>query len=237
MVIWTKEKQRFFWRFLEEILEGILWFLFTCLTLVFFLLLYFFNRHPGQPTILHEILNSFIKLSRLGHFTESLVADFHSVFLRNCQHFWCGWSARFLPLTSWSFIICLVLSRSAILFAEAATRGVLWKKSVPINFAKFTGKNLCQSLFFNNDFNFLIRLAHLFFYEFCEISKNTFSTEHFQTITSGSATFSFCWQYSSFFSLVVKGNYAKRWKLLKTFCEELQRFFVSIASTSLSTPQ
>ena len=32
---------------------------------------------------------------------------------------------------------------------EAATRGVLLKKGVLRNFAKFTGKHLCQSLFFN----------------------------------------------------------------------------------------
>ena len=35
---------------------------------------------------------------------------------------------------------------------EAANGGVLQKKGVPKNFAKFTGKHLCQSLFFNNDF-------------------------------------------------------------------------------------
>ena len=39
---------------------------------------------------------------------------------------------------------------------------VFCKKSVLRNFTKFTGKHLCQSLFF----------------EICEISKNTFITEH-----------------------------------------------------------
>ena len=33
--------------------------------------------------------------------------------------------------------------------SEAATRGVLQKKGVSKNFAKFTGKHLAQSLFFN----------------------------------------------------------------------------------------
>ena len=33
--------------------------------------------------------------------------------------------------------------------SEAATRGVLYKRSVVKNFTKFTGKHLCQSLFFN----------------------------------------------------------------------------------------
>ena len=46
--------------------------------------------------------------------------------------------------------------------------GVSCKKGVFQNFAKFAGKHLCQSLFFN-------RVAVLVFsYEFCEIFKNTF---------------------------------------------------------------
>ena len=32
---------------------------------------------------------------------------------------------------------------------KSSTRGVLWKKGVLRNFTKFTGKYLCQSLFFN----------------------------------------------------------------------------------------
>ena len=44
---------------------------------------------------------------------------------------------------------------------------VFYKKGVLRNFAKLTGKHLCQSLFFNT-------LAQVFSCEFCEISKNTF---------------------------------------------------------------
>ena len=43
------------------------------------------------------------------------------------------------------------------------------------NFAKFTGKHLCQSLFFNEETQ-----AKLFSCEFCEISKNAFFIEHLQ---------------------------------------------------------
>ena len=49
------------------------------------------------------------------------------------------------------------------------------------NFAKFTGKDLCQSLFFNKVADlrpFFIKketLAQIFSCEFCEISRNTFS--------------------------------------------------------------
>ena len=55
------------------------------------------------------------------------------------------------------------------------------KKGFSKNFAKFTGKHLCQGLFFNKvacqTRNFIKKetLAQVFFCEFCEISKNTFS--------------------------------------------------------------
>ena len=58
------------------------------------------------------------------------------------------------------------------------------KKGVLRNFAKFTGKHLCQSLFFNEvpggACNFIKKeaLAQVFSCEFCEISKNAFLTEH-----------------------------------------------------------
>ena len=60
---------------------------------------------------------------------------------------------------------------------------VFCKKDVVRNFAKFTGKHLCQSLFFNKvaglslSLNFIKKetLAQVFSCEFCEISNNTFS--------------------------------------------------------------
>ena len=61
---------------------------------------------------------------------------------------------------------------------------VIWrcsiKKCVPKNSAKFTGKHLCQNLFFNKVANLrpatLLRkrLAQVLSCGFCEISKNTF---------------------------------------------------------------
>ena len=79
--------------------------------------------------------------------------------------------------------------------SEAATRGVcsrlrssrpdvFWEKYVLRNFTKFTGKHLCQSLFFNKvaggACNFIRKetLAQVLSYEFREISKNTFFSEH-----------------------------------------------------------
>ena len=59
------------------------------------------------------------------------------------------------------------------------------KKGVLRNFAKFTGKHLCQSLFFNKVAGLrpatLLKketLAQVFSCEFYEISKNTIFTEH-----------------------------------------------------------
>ena len=51
---------------------------------------------------------------------------------------------------------------------------VFCKKDVLKNFAKFTGKHLCQSIFFNK----VAGLAQVFSCEFCKILKNTFFTEH-----------------------------------------------------------
>ena len=60
-------------------------------------------------------------------------------------------------------------------------------KVVLRNFARFTGKHLCQSLFFNKvagrrpqACNFIKKetLVQVFPSEFCEISKNTFFTDH-----------------------------------------------------------
>ena len=63
---------------------------------------------------------------------------------------------------------------------------VFCKKGVLRNFTKFTGKHLCQSLFFNKvtdlrpACNFIKKEtpAQVFSSEFCEISKNSFFTEH-----------------------------------------------------------
>ena len=58
-------------------------------------------------------------------------------------------------------------------------------------FAKFTGKHLCKSLFFNKiaglTCNIIKKktLAQVFSCEFCEFFKNTFFTEHFRTTAPG----------------------------------------------------
>ena len=61
------------------------------------------------------------------------------------------------------------------------------KNGVPGNLAKLTGKNLCQSLFFNEVaclspaiLSKKEALAQKFSCEFCEISRTPFLTEHLQ---------------------------------------------------------
>ena len=77
------------------------------------------------------------------------------------------------------------------------------------NFAKFTGKHLCQSIFFNKvagqslffnkveDFNFIKKeaLAHVFSCEFCETFKNFYFTEHLRWLLLALRSFS---EYSHF---------------------------------------
>ena len=62
------------------------------------------------------------------------------------------------------------------------------RKGILRNFTKFTGKHLCQSLFFNKvaGRNFIKKeaLAQVFPCEFSKISKNTFFTEHLRATAS-----------------------------------------------------
>ena len=55
------------------------------------------------------------------------------------------------------------------------------KKGVPTNFAKFIGKHLYQSIFFNKVAK-KETLAKVPSCEFCEISKKTIFTEHLWAI-------------------------------------------------------
>ena len=65
-------------------------------------------------------------------------------------------------------------------YSVAVVRRCSMKKGVLRNFAKSTGKHLCQSLFFNKVVGLRpksllkVTLAQLFSCGFCEISKNTF---------------------------------------------------------------
>ena len=64
------------------------------------------------------------------------------------------------------------------------------KKCVVKSFAKFTGKHLCQFLFFNKLVGLNKVPTPVFFYEFCEIFRNNFFTEQLWTTDSSSNMYS-----------------------------------------------
>ena len=78
------------------------------------------------------------------------------------------------PFLQTNCICCLA-------FTEAATRIFLWKRH-SWEFHKFTRKHPCQSLFFNKVGGF------------CEISKNTFFTEHLRTTLLCVCHLAFVWE-------------------------------------------
>ena len=75
-------------------------------------------------------------------------------------------------------------------FDRSSHRRCSVRKGFLRNFATVTGKRICQSLFLNKiagwACNFIKKetLAQVFYCEFCEISKNTFSTEYLWTTAS-----------------------------------------------------
>ena len=88
--------------------------------------------------------------------------------------------------TSYTNALIHTFRNSFNLEPEAVTRYSV-RKGVLRNFAKFIGINLCQSLFFNKvaGLNLIKKetLLLVFSSEFCEISKNTFLTEHLRATT------------------------------------------------------
>ena len=90
---------------------------------------------------------------------------------------------------------CLILNHTTVSLktswnSQKQPLDVFCKKVALRIFAKFTGKHLCQSLYFNKvaglAYNFIKKetLAQMFSCEFYEISKNNFFTEHLRTTSS-----------------------------------------------------
>ena len=97
----------------------------------------------------------------------------------------------------WNWAHRCVCRTCQISMVRSSHQTCTMKKVVRRNFAKFTGKHLCQSLFFKRPATLLKKrlwhacifieketLAQVFSCEFCEISKNTFFTEHLWTDAS-----------------------------------------------------
>ena len=108
------------------------------------------QKHGGFLLVIQDMI--------LSHCTKSQVVT--NFFYEKTSHYWA--TTEFYSKT------------------RRSHRGCSVKKDVLRNFAKFTGKQLCQRL------NFIKKesLAQVFSCEFCEISKNTFFTEHLRTTAS-----------------------------------------------------
>ena len=82
------------------------------------------------------------------------------------------------------FVILKIEMFCHLLSTRSSRLDVFCEKGVYRNLAKFTGKHLCQSLFFNTvaggACNFIKKeaLAQMFSCEFCEILRTPFFTEH-----------------------------------------------------------
>ena len=90
------------------------------------------------------------------------------------------WNARNQCIGWENYVYIIALSKDWVLF-RSSHRKVFCEKGVLTNFAKFTRKHLCESLFLikllaDTD-NFIKKetLAQVFFCEFYKIFKNTFS--------------------------------------------------------------
>ena len=107
----------------------------------------------------------------------------------------------------WILSVPVMIGASSISLGSLRMRSqkqppeVVYKKSVLRNFAKFIGKHLCQSLFFNkvegSACNAVKKesLVRGFSCEFCKISKNTFSHRTLPVAVSlvRKLTKIFCW--------------------------------------------
>ena len=112
-------------------------------------------------------------------------------------HFcWKYWCTKAGVLKYWS---------AEVLVYWSSHRWCFVKEDIHNNFAKFTGKHLCRSLCFKKSLevcNVIKKetLAQVFSCEFCEISKNTFFTEHLR------ATASECWHHMKTSQMICTEN-------------------------------
>ena len=87
----------------------------------------------------------------------------------------------------WGWVVLLLIHQ---IYYRSSHRNCSVRKDVLRNFAKFTEKHLCQSLFYNKVAGlrpaFLLKKTptQVFSCEFFKISKNTIFTEHFWTTVS-----------------------------------------------------
>ena len=115
-----------------------------------------FAIHPSRSVISVKLLCDFIEITFLyGCSPIKLLHIFRTSFPEN---------------TSGGLLL--------LLFRWSSHRRCSVKEGVLKNFAKFTGKHLCQRIFFNKIAALKKTLAQVFYCEFCKICNNTLSTDH-----------------------------------------------------------
>ena len=107
------------------------------------------------------------------------------------------------------YLFFFIIVSGQILHATSTHQRCYIKKSVLRNFTKFTGKHLRQGLFLIEACNFIKKetLARVFSCEFCEISKNTFFTEHLYRTASSMPTQHHIYHQSSFIYFIVQDTH------------------------------
>ena len=88
-------------------------------------------------------------------------------------------------LSDWEVVIHWINFSKNLLIVQKEPPAVFYKKVGLTNFTKFTGKHLCQNLFFSKVADLSLAtlfkkeaLAQVVSWEFCEIFQNSFFTEH-----------------------------------------------------------
>ena len=120
-----------------------------------------------------------VTLIKIGYYWRGFPINFAEYFRTAILQNICE---RMLLILSWSFY-------------RSNHQRCSMRKGVLRNFAKLTGKHLCQNLFFNKvaglrpDFIKKETLAQVFSCNFVGISRNTFFTEHHRMAASGSNVF------------------------------------------------
>ena len=127
-----------------------------------------------------------------GHFLNELRVSFKTQNTVFFQKYWPFYSYSCMKTYHFAALNVKVIKNCSsrcnkkrnIRWSEAATRGVLWKK-VFLEISQNSQENTCARVSFLIKFIKKETLAQVFSCEFCEISKNTFFTEHLWETDSG----------------------------------------------------
>ena len=135
----------------------------------------FTEKHLCRSLFLNKLQAQAYNFIKKGPLVQVFSSGFCKIFKNTfiTEHFWT--SASGYSRTLFHGYLSIILQR-----CRSSRPEVFCKRGVLRNFTKFTGKHLCQSLFFNKVAGLrpatLLKktLAQVFSCEYCEIYKNTF---------------------------------------------------------------